>query len=202
VGSAVVVAVGAAVQDNTRNIAVGMAVIGAIFRAIGGSVGVMQWLVLRWQIPRAGWWVLPSIVGWTVGAAVGMYLGDTASQALVNDVVGDTEGNDLAGQATWFGVAFGATIGTAVGLMQWLVLRRQVSWAGWWILANIIAWSLALGIGVGSVALSTLVIDDDLMALMVLLVGVPVVAAVPGAITGIVLVRLLRQSVGLPSDRG
>ena len=30
--------------------------------------------------------------------------------------------------------------GIAIGGMQWLVLRRQVSWAGWWVLANIAGW--------------------------------------------------------------
>ena len=30
-------------------------------------VGVLQWLVLRRQMARAGWWVVASVVGWLVG---------------------------------------------------------------------------------------------------------------------------------------
>ncbi|MCH8878142.1 MAG: hypothetical protein IIA89_15215 [Chloroflexi bacterium] len=26
--------------------------------------------------------------------------------------------------------------------MQWLVLRRQVSWAGWWVAANLAGWAI------------------------------------------------------------
>ena len=46
--------------------------IGPFFRitvvgAVGGaSVGIVQWLVLRAEVARAGWWVVASTVGWGV----------------------------------------------------------------------------------------------------------------------------------------
>jgi hypothetical protein len=55
-------------------------------------------------------------------------------------------------------------------MAQWLVLRREVRWAGWWIIVSALAWTLALGP----------------------LSREPVVGVTPGAMTGIVLGLLLR----------
>ena len=41
----------------------------------GTVAGVLQWAVLRRQVPRAGWWVLASTVGWVVGMPAGEMLG-------------------------------------------------------------------------------------------------------------------------------
>ena len=38
----------------------------------------------------------------------------------------------------------GFIIGGSVGLAQWLVVRQQVHYAGWWILANVIGLDLTL----------------------------------------------------------
>jgi len=80
--------------------------------SIWASVGIAQWLVLRWrQVPRASLWVLATAVGGAVGG-------------LVSGVV--TPG------ATGIG---GDVLGASVGVAQWLVLRRwQVPRAGWWVL--------------------------------------------------------------------
>lgn len=34
---------------------------------IGAGIGLAQWLVLRWQVSRAWWWIVVSILGWAVG---------------------------------------------------------------------------------------------------------------------------------------
>ena len=41
----------------------------------GTAAGVLQWLVLRGQVPGAGWWVLASTVGWVAGIPMGEELG-------------------------------------------------------------------------------------------------------------------------------
>ncbi|MCP5035396.1 MAG: hypothetical protein GY939_26655, partial [Actinomycetia bacterium] len=41
----------------------------------GLAVGVLQWLVLKPQVPRAGWWVLASTVGWLLGVPAGEAVG-------------------------------------------------------------------------------------------------------------------------------
>jgi hypothetical protein len=36
--------------------------------------------------------------------------------------------------------------GVSIGLTQWLVLRRQIRQAGWWIVASILGWGLGLAL--------------------------------------------------------
>ena len=108
------------------------------------------------------WWVLASTVGWAVGGTVGEAVGGGLSRDI-----------NVAGYVS---VAVG---GIAAGVLQWLVLRRQVARAGWWVLASAVGWvvgGLMAGIAAG-------------------IVGWVVAGAVYGAITGPVLVWLLRQPV-------
>ena len=102
------------------------------------------------------WWVLASAVGFTVAAAA-----DNAVSEALDFVV----------------------YGVPVGVTQWLVLRRQVSRAGWWILATIAGFA-------GGESLRLVV--NDSVAVGELL-GMAVALAVFGAITGGALVWLLRQ---------
>jgi ABC-type enterochelin transport system permease subunit len=75
----------------------------------------------------------------------------------------------MVGGGPFYGLVNGALVGTLIGAMQWLILRWQVSRAGWWVLAS--ALGSAVGFAPGQVAGQ--------------LVGV--------AVTGIALVWLLRQ---------
>ena len=76
----------------------------------------------------------------------------------------------------------GAVVGLGLGSAQWLVLRRHVRSAGWWILANSLGWLAGLSLGSG--------ITDS--------VGIPgnllVVRVVSGAATGGMLSYLLGGS--------
>jgi hypothetical protein len=113
---AVLVAVDRAVPLAGMPMVVAVAVIYAVIGAVVGAVvGVMQWVVLRRQVTRAGWWVLASTVGLAVGLVVA--LGLAVAGAEVRAVAG-------------------AVAGAVVGVMQWVVLRRQVTRAGWWVLAT------------------------------------------------------------------
>ncbi len=53
---------------------------------IGGGMGLAQWLVLRWQVHRAWWWIVLSALGWTV-AMMGI-LGGLLEGALAGAVTG------------------------------------------------------------------------------------------------------------------
>ena len=70
-----------------------------------------------------------------------------------------------------------------VGALQWLILRRQLSRAGWWVLANVGGWVVAVAV-VMSLA--------GVFAVFWAVAGAVAMAA-QGAITGRTLVWLLRQ---------
>ena len=162
---------------------VGLAVGDAVVRAVGGAVsgavfgavaGVAQWLLLRRQVRRAGWWILASTVGLAVGLAVVNAVVGAVSGAVPSDVVG-------------------AVVGAVSGVAQWLILRRQVRRAGWWILASTVGWAVGLAVG-GAVGWAVVNAVVDAVGWAVgLAAGWAVVGAVSGSITGTVLVWLLRQ---------
>lgn len=126
-------------------------------------VGVFQWLILRRYLTGSVRWVVASVAASVVGALLVLLVG------LV-----DTDAGLLGGVSLF---------GLVAGVLQWLVLRRQVPRAGWWVLASSVGWLVAMPV-------------SDMAG--------PPGWAVYGTITGTVLVWLLRQPRRLlgtdPSD--
>ena len=91
------------------------------------------------------------------------------------------------------GVVSGAVGGAAIGILQWLVLRRQVSGAGWWVLASTMGWAVGSGLGLLVFRTVALAVSSDAAFIVALSVGAAVDGAAMGAITGFALVKLLRQ---------
>lgn len=96
------------------------------YLVLGIAVGLGQWMVLRskllgagWE-RGAGWWVLSTVLGFTVGFFV----------VVILNTIG-------------LGFISIAMYGAMVGLAQWFVLRQRVRMSGWWILATIIGWLAA-----------------------------------------------------------
>ncbi len=54
----------------------------------GAVAGILQWLILKPQIPRAGWWVLASTVGWVLGIPAGEAVGWNGLGAVYGVVTG------------------------------------------------------------------------------------------------------------------
>ncbi|MBW4615020.1 MAG: protein kinase [Desmonostoc vinosum HA7617-LM4] len=129
------------------------------FAFLGLVVGILQWIVLRRQVSVSLWWVLPTTL-----AAHSTYLFATKF-------------------SIYHMLTLGAFYGLIFGIGQWLILRRLVNKAGWWILAN------ALGAGL-SFMISEMV-DNSLGRFgnqLFILLGM-----VGGITSGVVLVWLLRQ---------
>jgi hypothetical protein len=135
-------------------------VVGAV---VGAVLGVAQFINLREHVGRAGpLWVLSNLAGWAIGWSVGWQVGWTVFQGLgINEVF----------------TLIGALAGTIGGVIQWLLLRKQLYQAGWWIIANAFGWAagMAIGFAVGGAF------------------GWPLIGAVAGAITGLPLIWLLRR---------
>lgn len=129
-------------------------------------MGIAQSLVLRQQVPQAGWWVLATAAGWVVSITLGI----------------------VVAQAYGFGPGLAAvyvSIGLILGLGQWLVLRRWTYRAGWWILASSLGW--LVGWVTGQPISAVLFVDMGVDTTTFVAVGVS------QAITGIVLIRLLQR---------
>jgi hypothetical protein len=129
----------------------------ALLAGVGAGVGICQWLVLRRRVSRAGWWVLASILGLAVAA-------------FVSTAVALAGGYSAISENLVVGVG-----GAMAGIMQWFVLRRRVSRAGWWVLASTVGW-----------AVSAAVLGPA---------KVPGGGVGLGAVTGLALIWLLRQPV-------
>jgi hypothetical protein len=159
-------------------------------------VGFLQWLILRTCTFGLRWW------GWVFASVVGQLAGTSVVSVAV---VGSLRTGALGGVGAHLGgyvlqlatkVTSGALLGAVEGFAHWVVLRRHFRAAGWWILAMICAEALAaaaaLIIGTGAAL-------DRLVALIItrLTSGFLV-----GAITGAVLVWLVRERPRMLSDGG
>jgi hypothetical protein len=166
-------------EANTSGWMVGWAILlgGAL---AGITFGATQRLVLRRVLPRLDGWVWVSTAGFAAAFTVvwalgGASYGDLAHHALPHGI-------DLAGPLG------GAIIGAAFGASQWLILRRHVRGAGWWVPANVggfaAGWILAAATPVDGVPAH--------------FVGGSVVGLVLAAITGAALVWSLQSRTTAP----
>jgi hypothetical protein len=116
--------------------------------AAGVGVGIMQWPVLHHRIPRAWRWPVATAGVWIVGSLILLAAVPSDLQILVGGIL----------------------LGPTVGLAQWLILRDQVHWGGWWIVISTMAWITGL----------------------TLLPGILATGAMVGALTGLALMLLFR----------
>jgi hypothetical protein len=126
--------------------------------------GLLQYLLLRHYLSRMGWWIATPALGWLLGIAV-VYLGYAIWPVVLN------------ARSTWWAVLVFASIGATTGLVQWLVLRRRVPRAGWWVLASVLGWGLVRPVS-----------GESFTSPPELLLGLGVV---PSAVTGLALWWLL-----------
>lgn len=158
----------------------------------GIIVGTAQWLVLRRPLEGIRWrvWVLATALGafvaWTLGMIPSTFMftgADTAGAA-------PQQFSDLMVYA--LAAVMGFVLGSILGVPQWLVLRRHLPKAGWWVPANALAWMVGMVVvfvGINFIQSEGSTIS---MALMLLLFLFAAGAAV-GAVHGLVLIWLLRS---------
>ena len=151
--------------------------------SIGGlGIGLLQWLVLRRHFrrythpptgPGSLWWIPLSLLGTFIGSGGSFFPGELIWREV--------------GLLPAFAAA-GGVIGLGVGLSQWVMLRRWVRQAGWWVAANLAAH--ALGVYLAHTLPSLLLTGR-------IIYGSPefglIIGIVVGAVTGPTLVLLLRK---------
>ncbi len=139
------------------------------------TIRIWPRIVLHKRLRGAGWWVLASALGWGVAGLLDRFI--SYSNALV--------GPSLLLLPT--GLA---------ALGQWLVLRRQVRQAGWWIAGGVAGWLIATAfvdrlMSVLSPPTWHIAFSWTLWFLLFTLLS----GAGVGLLTGSVLVLLLRRAV-------
>lgn len=137
-------------------------------------VSAAQWILLRHLFSKTVWWV----VAGTLGRAFGMLIGSIAIVMISHQF------NLQAG--FWASGIYLTVRGAVLGASQWLILKQWRIKAGWWVLANAIGWVL------GPALLDSFTISAPL-------VGDLISLAIAGAITGVVMVWILRQPVPAPT---
>jgi hypothetical protein len=101
------------------------------FPALGLANSLLQYLLLRRYLPRMGWWIVATALGWSL-ALFGtrrLYYAPLSTTFDVNSV--------------WFMVVETILTGGTIGLAQWFVLRQRVHHAAWWIPANVLGWGIS-----------------------------------------------------------
>ena len=140
-------------------------------------VGFGQWLMLRRWVECARWWILASGAGWGGAFAVAWIVNRIFVAGLYWEVTG---------------IAMSLLVLLlGVGLFQWLLLRRWVRRAGWWLFASALGLGLPLGL---SWAISTTGLLHP--SAIFYLFPVPVLS---GLIRGVALALLFAQA-GNPSQ--
>lgn len=93
---------------------------------VGLFTGLLQYGLLRRYLPHMGWWVLVTIGGWVLGALliiISVWLKFWTYESFEIDLAL-------------------ILMGLSIGVGQWLLLRRRLSRAGWWVGANVLGWGL------------------------------------------------------------
>jgi len=115
----------------------------------GVVIAALQWAVLYKRIQKSWRWAVFSSLGWIAGYILLIIFFSSVMELLK-----------------------GPILGGIVGVVQWYLLKKELDWAGWWIIISIIAWTTGL----------------------TLLPGLLTSGALPGALTGLALVILFRFS--------
>lgn len=170
--------------------------VGAVF---GVLLGVGQWLALQNRVPWAKSWLWA-----TVGAGVAGYSAMICYNVI--DVLLDTDPTLVHAL-----INTGAYMGGMIALAQWLLLRKHVRQAGWWIGVVMLSWVMQyalielvrlimpitqtfnlLGLTDESGGVANLPEFANLLAVQLL--SLFVVGIFPGLLTGQALVWLLNKS--------
>ena len=154
--------------DGVRHLTEDYLVTYLFFPTISLLIGMFQYGLLRRYLLRIGWWVWVTLIGWLLAFILADVWWDLLTRFWPAEVV-------YALPA--LNPAF-VILGVSVGTWQWLLLRRRLPHAGWWIVANVAGWGLL-----------RLVIGESLTSFSELVA----LGMVPACITAVTLALLINQ---------
>ena len=100
----------------------------------GTAFGAAQWIWFRTRVHKAGWWIIVTIISWYCSLLL---------FAVANWAFGDRYLDTDKMSATLAMLLPAVFLGT---IPQWLLLRRNFSRAGMWILARGVGWAAGIGL--------------------------------------------------------
>jgi hypothetical protein len=103
---------------------------------LGVSIGVMQWFVLRKHLGRSWGWILASALGWAVSWSTSFGIDYWRFGA-----TGLSHPRYLYYRSDLAGLFL--VVGVMIGVVQYFLFRRQVRRLGWWILASAVGGAAA-----------------------------------------------------------
>lgn len=143
-----------------------------VLTVLGLAGGFTQWLVLRRRIAGTGWWMPANALGFPIALVIAV-----------------NTGTSLPGDSIAAPILIGVVFGLLSGIMPWLILRRQLARAGWWIPAHMLGSLVGGAMGIVAFhALSLIGLYQFDWAAAGALFGAGL-----GAITGVTLNWLVRQ---------
>jgi hypothetical protein len=156
----------------------------------GLVVGFAQACVLREVVEdfKTRAWIIAT----AIGAFIAWALGGIPSVAMsLKEQTTKTPPPEMSDAAMYgMAVLMGLALGFTLGVSQWMVLRRYVERAGWWTLANALAW--AFGMPLVFLAAGNQPPENPFELAGWVIFALALVGAVVGAIHGLFLVWLLR----------
>ncbi len=157
--------------------------VSAIFGGV--AIGAAQWFFLRGRVRWAGAWFLATSLGWLASQFIIPSLASSPGTGLLSPI---------------FGAALGVVPVVLVALPQWLILRRHVLGAGWWVAANIAgAAGGFVGYLVGAIGSGFVAAVIPPSGVLYLAVSVGMSSATAGAaisaITGVALRQLSKRPI-------
>lgn len=181
---------------------------GSIFLAgftapvLGTVGGLGQWLVLRRRLSKAGLWIVRTFVGGFLTTLLLLLIGDLTRLVVTG------AGGCSKPEAPWLHVFLsiiiaGSVFGAVFGRAQQGLLQRHYMRAGWWVVANIVGWTASfagfeLSYWVDKWFVNITRSVPGIAELVEPVVVFAPAAIMPGALTGVALVYILRA----PSPRG
>jgi len=139
----------------------------------GFLVGTFQWLVLRRYLTHSVDWILNGGVGWAVGYGLGLIVIQSLSDY------------------PWGALIAYIILGLIIAVLQWPVLRREIPNAIPWIAASVTGW--ALGAYLSQPVLDLFVGSDAVNPAVSTTIIAGTTGLAAGAVTGLVLVWIVRQ---------
>lgn len=173
--------------------AIGLGLVMVASGAIEGVVvGSAQWWAMQSALPEINRksWIAATLVGALVAWSFGSI--PTTLMSMNADTAGTpTAEPDTISMLLMAGV-MGALLGIVLALAQWIVLRRTVHKAWWWLPANSAAWLVGMPVIFAAVDIAQGA-SNALQAVLIFAAALALTGTVVGGVHGLVLVKLVSQ---------